>query len=82
MFEETIHTRAESSTMSIGIFEENAYYKDGKYFIQVGKAPGLSRFDKSYRRVRDKYFKIHINYTGEDYTYIYSVISLFTNNYD
>ena len=77
-----IFIREDSLDMSIGIFKENAYYKDGKYFVQVGKSDSFSRFNKSSKRIRDKYFKIRIKYTGEDYTYLYSVISLFTNNYD
>jgi len=77
-----IFIREDSLDMSIGIFKENAYYKDGKYFIQVGKSDSFSRFNNSSKRIRDKYFKIKIKYTGEDYTYLYSVISLFTNNYD
>ncbi|MCK5788273.1 MAG: hypothetical protein KAH32_04715 [Chlamydiia bacterium] len=77
-----IYIREDSIDMSIGIFKENAYYKDGKYFVQVGKSESFSRFNKSTKRIRDKYFKIKIQYSGEDYTYLYSVISLFTNNYD
>lgn len=69
-------------TSAIGIFSENAYYKDGKYFIQVGKDTSFSKFNKSARRVRDKYFKIRIKYTGESYVYLYTILSLFTNNYD
>jgi len=82
VFEENIYIREDSSNMSIGIFKENAYYRDGKYLVQVGKVDSFSRFNNSSRRVRDKYFKIKITYSGEDYTYLYNVISLFTNNYD
>jgi len=81
-YTEKILTRMDSPDMSIGIFSENAYYKDGKYFIQVGKSNSFSRFSSTSKRIRDKYFKIRITYTGEDYTYIYAMISQFIINFD
>jgi len=82
VFEDKIKIREDASSMNIGIFISNAYYKDGKYFIQVGKTNSFSRFDDKYRRIRDKYFKVRVKYTGDEYTYIYSILSLFTVNFD
>jgi len=79
---EDIKIREQGSDMYVGIFQENAYYKDGKYFIQVGKNDSFSRYSQSARRIRDKYFRIRVKYAGNDYTYIYAIISLFTVNYD
>ena len=77
-----IKIREDAKDMNIGIFQENAYYKDGKYFIQVGKTDSFSRFNASTKRIRDKYFKIKIKYSGEEYVYLYYVLSMFTSNYD
>ncbi|MCK5788363.1 MAG: hypothetical protein KAH32_05165 [Chlamydiia bacterium] len=77
-----IHTRSEFSTSTIGLFNENAYYKDGKYFVQVGKSRSFSRFDKHARMIRDKFFKIKVEYTGEQHVYIYALHTQYIVNYD
>jgi hypothetical protein len=82
VYTDLIKTREDNASFNLGIFSSNAYYKDGKYFIQVGKSESFSRFDKSTRRIRDKYFRVRIEYSGEDYTYIYSVLSLYQYNTD
>jgi hypothetical protein len=82
VFKEDIFTRGDSFSKKIGIFKENAYYKDGKYFIQVGKDRNFSRFSNTTRRVRDKYFNIKIEYSGEQHVFIYATLAQFTINYD
>jgi len=79
---DNIKTREDSIDMSIGIFFENAYYKDGAYHVQVGKNLSFSRFNRGQRRVRDKYFIVKLKYTGKNYTYINAVMALFTINFD
>ena len=82
IFKEKIKTRKDSFSKNIGIFNENAYYKDGKYLIQVGKNASFSRFHGSARRIRDKYFKIKIEYSGKQHVWIYSTLAQFTINYN
>ena len=82
VYEEEIKTRLQYGNSKLGIFNENAYYKDGKYFIQVGKQDNFSRYAVSSRKIRDKYIKIKITYTSNLHVYVQAVVSLFTINYD
>ena len=72
-----IKTRGDSLRKGnrLGILDQNAYYRDSKLLIEVGKVEYSIRSANN-KRIRDKHIKVRFIYTGNDELFVQSIISI------
>jgi len=75
--EQMIVVRGDSprKAMRLGILDQNAYYKQSKLYMEVGKVK-YSIKDNNNKRIRDKHFKVRFIYEGSDELFIQAIISI------
>lgn len=84
---QTIYTRNNNSLSTnsrLAIIQENAYYKDSALYIEVSRGPRSLRrpsASTSNKLIRDKYIKIKFIYTGNDETFIQTVLTTLRVSY-
>lgn len=65
----------------LGIVNQNAYYKNSGVFIEVSKTGSGSKKLDNKRRIRDKYIKIKIRYSGSDAVFIQAMLTKLSISY-
>ncbi|MCK5788829.1 MAG: hypothetical protein KAH32_07510, partial [Chlamydiia bacterium] len=64
----------------MALINQNAYYKNSGLYIEVSKTSAMSK-TKNAKRIRDKYIRIKILYTGTNETFIQTVLSMLSISY-
>jgi len=71
----TVRGDSQRQLSRLRILDQNAYYRDSKLYIEVGKI-GQSITKANNKRIRDKHIKVRFIYEGNDELFIQAIISI------